>query len=48
MLEQDVDPKERIDPEILKKMRELGKESDPSTPVEKRLGVLVKAKYGVR
>ena len=36
-----------ISAEDLAKLKSLGPESDPSTPVEKRLGSLVKQKYGV-
>jgi aspartyl-tRNA synthetase len=36
-----------ITPEELAKLRQLDGESDPPTPVEKRLGALIKAKYGV-
>lgn len=36
-----------ITPEELALLKQFTKESDPSTPVEKRLGYLVKQKYGV-
>jgi aspartyl/asparaginyl-tRNA synthetase len=37
----------RVTPEDLDKLRSLGPDSDPSTPVEKRLGLLVKEQFGV-